>query len=375
MPRPQTRARFACSFHRLALSVLLVALPAGEASAQTRAPLPALRIVVLEGEDAVNIIQQRTAVAPVVEVRDRNDQPVAGAVVSFTIRGGRASFNGARVLTVTTNATGRAVATGLTPTGSGALQIGASAVYQGQTAALTIAQTNVATAAEAAAASGAAGGAATPGALATTAATGAAGAGAAAAGGASTAAAGAAVGGGLPLTAIGIAGAAVAGGTYVATKATGNDPQEAVYAGTFASQFTVQAAQPNGVPICTYTNANEGLLTLRLDGPGSGAVSGLATIAARWSVLSSACGPTPAPGPFFDGTIDNVPLGGSASNLTFSWTNTGPGSNNVTVTHSYAFTGTLSAGTVTGTLAYTYRGVLPNGASESGATQMAVTLR
>lgn len=279
MPRTQTRVRLASSLHRFALGVLLVALPAGNAFAQAREPRAALRIVVLEGEDAVNIIQQRTAVAPVVEVRDRNDQPVAGAVVSFTIRSGRASFNGARVLTVTTNATGRAVATGLTPTGSGSLQIGASAVYQGQTAALTIAQTNIATAAEAAAASGAAGGAATPGALATTAATGAAGA--AAAGGASTAAAGAAVGGGLPLTAIGVAGAAVAGGTYVATKVTGNDPQEAVYAGTFASQFTVQAAQPNGVPICTYTNANEGLLTLRLDAPSGGAVSGLATIAAR----------------------------------------------------------------------------------------------
>jgi hypothetical protein len=34
----------------------------------------ALRLVVVEGEDAVNIIQQRTAVAPVAEVRDRNDQ-------------------------------------------------------------------------------------------------------------------------------------------------------------------------------------------------------------------------------------------------------------------------------------------------------------
>lgn len=62
--------------------------------------------MVLEGEDAVNVIQQRTAVAPVVEVRDRNDQPVAGAVVSFAIRGGRATFNGARTLSVATNAAG-----------------------------------------------------------------------------------------------------------------------------------------------------------------------------------------------------------------------------------------------------------------------------
>jgi hypothetical protein len=37
----------------------------------------ALRIVVIAGEDAVNVIQQRTATAPVVEVRDANNQPVA----------------------------------------------------------------------------------------------------------------------------------------------------------------------------------------------------------------------------------------------------------------------------------------------------------
>src|SRR5690349_11490647 len=46
-------------------------------------PAAGLRIVIVEGEDAVNIVQQKTAVAPVVEVRDRNDQPVAGAVVNF----------------------------------------------------------------------------------------------------------------------------------------------------------------------------------------------------------------------------------------------------------------------------------------------------
>lgn len=81
----------------------------------------------IEGEDAVNVLQQRTAVSPIVEVRDRNDQPVAGAIVSFTIRGGRATFGGARTLSVTTNAAGRAAATGLTPTGTGTVQIAASA--------------------------------------------------------------------------------------------------------------------------------------------------------------------------------------------------------------------------------------------------------
>jgi hypothetical protein len=92
----------------------------------------ALRIVVIEGEHAVNIIQQKTAVAPVVEVRDRHNQPVAGAVVYFAIRSGRASISGARTLTVTTNVAGRAAATGFAPTGTGALQIGATAAtFQG----------------------------------------------------------------------------------------------------------------------------------------------------------------------------------------------------------------------------------------------------
>lgn len=111
-----------------------------------------LTIVVIAGEDAVNIVQQRTAVAPVVEVRDRNDTPVAGVLVTFSIQGGQnASFGGGlQTLTLTTNAAGRAAVTSLTPTASGALQINVAASFQGQTATATIAQTNFATAAQAA---------------------------------------------------------------------------------------------------------------------------------------------------------------------------------------------------------------------------------
>jgi hypothetical protein len=122
---------------------------------QLTAAAPPLKIVVVEGEGAVNIIQQKTAVAPVIEVRDRNDQPVSGAVVRFAISKGRATFNGARTLTATTDALGRATAAGLTPSGTGSLSIATSATFQGQTAAITIAQTNVLTAAQAAAAASA----------------------------------------------------------------------------------------------------------------------------------------------------------------------------------------------------------------------------
>jgi hypothetical protein len=174
---------------------------------QARPQTTTLHIVVIEGEDAVNIVQQKTAVAPVVEVRDRNDQPIAGVVVRFAIRSGHATFSGARNLTVVTNATGRAAAAGLMPTGNGALQIGASAAFQGQTAAITIAQTNVMTLAQAAAVSSA----------------GASGSGAGAGTGG---AAGGGTGGGLSATTIGIVGGAAAAGTAVAVKELGGGSVE-----------------------------------------------------------------------------------------------------------------------------------------------------
>jgi hypothetical protein len=110
-----------------------------------------LRIVVIAGEDAVNIIQQKTAVAPIVEVRDRNNLPVAGVSVTFTIGGGNnATFaGGLRTLTVTTNAAGRAAAGTVNPLASGSFQINVQAVSQGQTATATINQSNVLTASQA----------------------------------------------------------------------------------------------------------------------------------------------------------------------------------------------------------------------------------
>jgi len=217
----------------------------------------ALRIVVIDGEDAVNIVQQKTAVAPVVEVRDRNDQPVAGAIVRFAIRQGRGTFAGARTLSVTTNAAGRAVATGLTPTGSGALQIGASATFQGQTAVATITQTNVMTAAQAAAASsGGASGTAAPG--------------SAAGGGGS---------GGLSGTTLGVVGGAAAGGALVAVSALGGGGEEAsgvttTYRGSFSLQSVFNSTTTtNGVVTGSCANqpvAITGNITVTLNESGAG---------------------------------------------------------------------------------------------------------
>jgi hypothetical protein len=134
------------------------------ASAQNATSSAGLKIVVIKGEDAVNVIQQKSAVAPIVEVRDRNDLPVAGATVVFTVNGSGATFAGAQTLSVVTNAAGQATAAGLTPTAAGAVNISATAAFQGQTAAVTISQSNVLTAAAANAANAASAGSAASGA-------------------------------------------------------------------------------------------------------------------------------------------------------------------------------------------------------------------
>lgn len=254
-----------------------------------------LRIVVIEGEDAINIVQQKTALAPVVEVRDRNDQPVTGAIVRFAIRRGRGTFAGARTLSVTTNAAGRAVATGLTPTGSGALQIGASATFQGQTAVATITQTNVMTAAQAAAATGgSASGTAAPG--------------TAVGGGGS---------GGLSGTTLGVVGGAAAGGAIVAVKALGGDvaePASAVttYRGSFSMQSVFNStATTNGVVTGSCSNqpvSITGNITVTLDEKGAGDTD------AEWTETIGATGFCPgiAPGFRASGRVS------TAANITLS---------------------------------------------------------
>jgi hypothetical protein len=117
-----------------------------------------LKIVIIEGEGGVNNIKKGTATKPVVEVRDRNDKPVAGAAVLFALPdlGPSGTFtNGSRFLTVTTDANGRAAATSFRPNNVvGQFKIDVRATYQGQTGSATITQTN----ALAAAAAGAGGG-------------------------------------------------------------------------------------------------------------------------------------------------------------------------------------------------------------------------
>ena len=170
--RNQHSRRFAIR----ALSFFLVSLLAlgsweEVAAAQERsgqapsAAQPALHIVIVEGDGAVNNIKQRTAREMIVQVQDENNRPVAGAAVVFALPrtgAGGAFANGSRTLTVTTDANGRAVAQNFRPNNTaGAFKIEVSASFQGQTAAATISATNASGAAATAgtaATAGAAGG-------------------------------------------------------------------------------------------------------------------------------------------------------------------------------------------------------------------------
>jgi hypothetical protein len=121
-------------------------------------PPPGLSIVIVEGEGAINNIRQRVNREPIVQVEDENRRPVAGAAVTFFLpdSGPSGTFlNGSRMLTVTTDAQGRAAATGIQPNNqAGQMQIRVTASSQGRTATATITQTN----AVGAAAAGAGGG-------------------------------------------------------------------------------------------------------------------------------------------------------------------------------------------------------------------------
>ncbi len=352
---------------RVALAAALVLVGAGRARMQTPvAQSSELRIVVITGEDAVNIIQQRTAVAPIVEVRDRNNTPVAGALVTFSIQGGQnATFGGGlRSVTMVTNAAGRAATASLTPTASGAVRINVAATFQGQTAAVTITQTNVMTAAQAAsgsAVSGAAGGSA-------------------------------AGGGGLSAITIGAIAGGAAGGTLVALNVAGGSgessssgsaapgsssgpsaggssggsppspapptsPTRTTYSGPFAGQLLVSTTvtSVSGTTTCVSTRSIAGTLTLALAPQVDGTLTGSASTTGTQSELG-VTGP-----PSCVGSFSTVPfnVGGTASgppaNITFSnqtvSTSTEPAM--VTVTNTTTFAGALDNGVVSGSITHT----------------------
>jgi hypothetical protein len=92
---------------------LTLACPAGLVSADGQ-----LRITVVEGDNAINNIRERTARAPVVRVEDEAGRPIAGAAVTFVVSdlGAGGDFDGhGGTLTVVTDKDGRATGRGLRP--------------------------------------------------------------------------------------------------------------------------------------------------------------------------------------------------------------------------------------------------------------------
>jgi hypothetical protein len=116
-------------------------------TAMAQAPVASLQITILDGDEAMNNIRQRTAREPIVQVEDENHKPVAGAAVIFLLPNDGASgtfSGGVRTLTTVTDSKGQAVARGLRPNHvAGRFQIRVQVSYQGKTAQATINQTNV----------------------------------------------------------------------------------------------------------------------------------------------------------------------------------------------------------------------------------------
>ena len=128
-------------------------------SVQTTTPAK-LNLVIVEGDGAINNIQQRVAREVIVQVNDENNRPVGGAVIAFALPAsgpGGTFANGTNLLTVTTDASGRATA-GFTPNSvAGSFRVTVNASFQGQTATAVVAQTNALAAAGAGATAAGAG--------------------------------------------------------------------------------------------------------------------------------------------------------------------------------------------------------------------------
>ena len=76
----------------VALSLVFVSVfaigPTAPLFAQVAAAPMMLHITILDGEDSLNNIRERTAREPIVQVEDENHKPVAGALLLFSIQNG-----------------------------------------------------------------------------------------------------------------------------------------------------------------------------------------------------------------------------------------------------------------------------------------------
>ncbi|BDC50559.1 hypothetical protein F183_A28750 [Bryobacterales bacterium F-183] len=107
-----------------------------------------LKVLVLEGVDAANVIEGTRGVMTVVEVRDANDHPVPQAQVTFRlpVAGPSGTFTDGRlILTVRTNTQGQAAAIGFRPnTSRGSFQMSITAQSDNRVGVTEVRQFNVA---------------------------------------------------------------------------------------------------------------------------------------------------------------------------------------------------------------------------------------
>ena len=117
------------------------------ASPQAPPITDALKIVIIKGANNTNSILRKFAEQLVVEIRDADDKPVAGAEVIFQTpwSGPGAAFDDwLKALTVQTGPDGRAATRGLAPNNEeGRFSIKVMANYQGKSAIAVVPQTNV----------------------------------------------------------------------------------------------------------------------------------------------------------------------------------------------------------------------------------------
>jgi hypothetical protein len=90
---------------------LVVCAPVWAQDPQAAGEPPRFQLVVLRGDDAQNNIKKGRATKAVVEVRDRNNKPVAGLAVLFLLPGsgpGGTFVGGTQTASVTTDSAGQA---------------------------------------------------------------------------------------------------------------------------------------------------------------------------------------------------------------------------------------------------------------------------
>jgi hypothetical protein len=122
--------------------LLVFCLLAASADAQG----PPIKIVIQEGQGAINNIQQHRAKEPVVQVTHEDGEPVRQASVTFQlpVTGPGGTFaDGNKMLTVQADEKGLAVGRGLRPNQiAGRFQIRVTASFQGATASAVISEIN-----------------------------------------------------------------------------------------------------------------------------------------------------------------------------------------------------------------------------------------